>query len=154
MKKIVIILFFAVLLFILFISCQKEKQVTEWIPVKVQVNPVKLTGEGPGESKNMDLLVDQTIQVLENRLKLFDVKNFKITKVPDFKDQLIINIPLRDIVVKRGKTKVKISLLHLIYNLCTYPEYKIELKLCAYGPEPLREYLLPYFGPFFDKFRF
>jgi|GEM_PF-6684006 len=146
MKKIFITLFTAVLLVCFFTYCQKEEQVKEWIPFKVQVNPVEVTGEGLGEFKNMNLLVDQTIQVLENRIKLFDVKNFKITKVSNFNDQLIIEMPQKDIVIKKEGGEVKINPFHLISNLCAYPEYKIELKLCTEGPHPFRENLLQFYN--------
>jgi len=146
MKKIILTLILVVLLFFFFTNCQKEDQVKNWIPIKVQVNPVKVIGDDSAESKNMDLLVDRIIKVIENRLKLLDVKKFKITRVADLNDQLIIELPLNDNVVKMGKVKVKINPFQLISNLCAYPEYKIELKLCTYGPDPAREYLLQYFG--------
>lgn len=146
MKKIILTLLLAVLLILFFTHCQKEKKVKEWIPFKIQVNPIKVTGEDSEESQNMDLLVDRTIQVLENRLKLIGVKDFKITKVSDLHDQLIIEMPQKDISVKSGKTKVKINPFQLVSNLCAYPEYKIELKLCTEGPHPVREIFMEIFA--------
>ena len=146
MKQTTVTLLIIVLLFFCLTNCQKEAPVKEWIPFKVQVNPVKVTGERSGESQNMDLLVNQTIQALENRFKLFAVKNIKISEVPNAEDQLLIEIPQQDIMVSRGKKKFKISPFHLVAYLCAYPAYKIELKLCTAGPLPVKEVLLEHFS--------
>ena len=146
MKKIIVSILTTVFLLLFFTHCQKEEQIKEWISFKVQVNPVKMTGEGSGESQGMALLVNQTIQALESRFKLFKVNNIRITKVPDFNDQLMIEIPQKNIVVSRGKKKISISPFHMVAYLCAYPEYKIELKLCTKGPYPVREILLEYYN--------
>jgi preprotein translocase subunit SecD len=133
-------------------SCQKNDLVKESIRFTVQLEPIQLDRRGLTEWENMDFDVEQTIQALHNRFKLFEVKNLKVKRVANSSANIIVEIPKKDIILSTRNKKIQIPPEYLARYLFSFSKFMLELRLCAEGPQPAKEYLLqPFAGEIPDN---